>query len=59
MPYEGVRVNSPFDKELVLVVGKLYFARLKSFLPGGGRKGPSPSLDDVSGGRPGDSGPTA
>jgi hypothetical protein len=43
----------------VLVVGKLYFARLKSFLPGGGQKGSSPSLEDVSGSRPGDSGPTA
>jgi len=43
----------------VLVVGKLYFARLKSFLPGGGRKGAAASLDDVTAGGPGDPGPSA
>jgi hypothetical protein len=43
----------------VLVVGKLYFAKLKSFLPGGGRKGGGGSLDEMSAGRPGDAGPSA
>jgi hypothetical protein len=43
----------------VLVVGKLYFARLKSFLPGGGRKGAGASLDEMSADRPGDAGPSA
>jgi hypothetical protein len=43
----------------VLVVGKLYFAKLKSFLPGSGRKGAGATLDDVTVGRPGDPGPSA
>jgi hypothetical protein len=40
----------------VVVVGKLYFARLKTFLPGGGRKGSSASIEDVDASRPGDTG---
>jgi hypothetical protein len=43
----------------VLVVGKLYFAKLKSFLPGGGRRESARSLDDMSADRPGDPGPSA
>jgi hypothetical protein len=40
----------------VLVVGKLYFARLKSFLPGGARRGSSASVEEMDAPRPGDPG---
>jgi hypothetical protein len=43
----------------VLVVGKLYFAKLKSFLPGGGGRGTEASIDEAPPTRPGDAGPGA